>query len=200
LQYDFSGKPSSRLRSLFTEHHKNNTNISFADLSHIKAVDTNEIHVAKKDDYREHIAHVDKATTNSNVNYDGTNVTVRTNLGVANLVNGAINSASHPSGGSYAGQFTVENNGTLVVTAFQTLPIGEHRLLIQELAATFTIVQYIVTEGSKELTTTPQKKSGLSLVTAQSYLDGSKTFAEISASLEVPPIMGDVPNTTIANG
>jgi len=189
LNYVFGEKPSSRLRSLFTEHHKNNTNISFADLSHIKAVDTNEIHVAKKDYFRKHIAHVDKAATNSTVEYNGATATVKTNLGVVNLVNGPISDASHPDGGSYANQFIIENNGILVATAFETLSIGEHRLLLQELTATYTILKYIVTEGSRELTRVVEKKSGLSLAIAQSYLDGSKSFTEIIVVPQVVPVM-----------
>ena len=182
LNYTFDGKASSKLNDLFKTQSKDNSLVSLADLTHSTRINTNQIHIAKKDYHLEHIAYVDKVGTNSTVEYNNTNVTVKTTLGVVNLTNGSINDASHPNSKNYSSQFTIENNGTLVVSSFEALPFGEHRLLIQELGGTFTIIKFIVTEGSKELRTAPEKKSGLSLIVAQSYINGSKSFSEIVAS------------------
>jgi hypothetical protein len=132
VMYTFGWGKSSKLATLFTEHNQTAT-IEFSDLAPINAINTREIQVAKKDDFRKHIVRVDKAGTNSTVEYNGTNVTVKTNLGVVNLVNGAIHSSSHPDGGSYSHLFSIASNGILVVTMFEQLPVGENRLLIQEL-------------------------------------------------------------------
>jgi hypothetical protein len=72
-------KENSTLPPLFREPSQKDT-LSLNDLTHINAINRNDIQVAKKDYFEKHIVHVDKLGTNSSVEYDGVNVKVKTDL------------------------------------------------------------------------------------------------------------------------
>lgn len=172
-------KTKSKLSSLFNKK-STWSKLNLNNLEHVSDTNTESIISWFEAEYsKDHIVYVDKTTTNSSVEYDNGTVTVKTDLWVSNLVNGTIDSSTHPDGGNYTSLFSIESNGILVAKNFETLPIWESRLSIEQTGGWYVLVSYLVEEGSNELKRAVITKKDVSEAERNAYLNGAKNIDDV---------------------